>query len=262
VVSPFVKLDVNYPNLLQTIPNDDWMAEKLLNYAKKDTIPHQTLIIYDSKSKGRVQQILNTFPNAKMLSSERNKEGEEQYYIEFENVQKALQPGKTIVFLETNSESFVSNVSSMLNGLNGVTLQKDKKDSNVEIKVKRELILMTTNRNKAFMGANVSNTDLSNLNFQFPSVHFYKEDLNSFAKAYKQRFGTYPTRYATRGFDLTLDLLLRLAAFDSIFEQLTTTQTKYLENKFKYIQNDGGGFVNASAYILKYEDLFIVKVQD
>ena len=177
-------------------------------------------------------------------------------------MQKALQPGKTLVFLETNNESFASNVSSMLNGLNGITSQKDEKDEDVEIEVERELILMTTNRNNAFMGNNISNTDLSNLNFQFPSVHFYKEDLNSFTKLYKQRFGTYPTRYATRGFDLTLDTVLRLAAFDSIFEQLTTTQTNYLENKFKYVQKDGGGYVNASAYILKYEDLFILKVQD
>ena len=262
VVSPFVKLDKNYPNLIQTIPNDEWLAEKLLNYVKKDTIPHQTLIIYDSKSTNRVQQIRRAFPDAKMLSSERNKEGEEQYYVEFETVQKALQTGKTLVFLETNNESFASNVSSMLNGLNGITLQKDEKDEDVEIEVERELILMTTNRNNAFMGNNISNTDLSNLNFQFPSVHFYKEDLNSFTKMYKQRFGTYPTRYATRGFDLTLDTVLRLAAFDSIFEQLTTTQTNYLENKFKYVQKDGGGYVNASAYILKYEDLFILKVQD
>ena len=236
--------------------------EKLLNYVKKDTIPHQTLIIYDSKSTNRVQQIRRAFPDAKMLSSERNKEGEEQYYVEFETVQKALQTGKTLVFLETNNESFASNVSSMLNGLNGITLQKDEQDEDIEIEVERELILMTTNRNNAFMGNNISNTDLSNLNFQFPSVHFYKEDLNSFTKMYKQRFGTYPTRYATRGFDLTLDILLRLAAFDSVFEQLTETQTNYLENKFKYIQNEEGGYVNTSAYILKYEDLFILKVQD
>ena len=262
VVSPFVKLDKNYPNLIQTIPNEEWLAEKLLNYVKKDTIPHQTLIIYDSKSTNRVQQIRRAFPDAKMLSSERNKEGEEQYYVEFETVQKALQPGKTLVFLETNNESFASNVSSMLNGLNGITLQKDEQDEDIEIEVERELILMTTNRNNAFMGNNISNTDLSNLNFQFPSVHFYKEDLNSFTKMYKQRFGTYPTRYATRGFDLTLDILLRLAAFDSVFEQLTETQTNYLENKFKYIQNEEGGYVNTSAYILKYEDLFILKVQD
>jgi len=262
VVSPFVKLDTNYPNLIQTIPDDDWMAEKLLSYVKKDTIPHNTLIISDSKSTDRIKKIRLAFPEAKSIYSERNKNGEEQYYVEFETVQKVLQPGRTLVFLETNNESFVSNVTSMLNGLNGVTLQADKQNINSEIKVDRELILMTTNRNKAFMGNNISNTDLSDLNFQFPSVHFYNEDLNSFSEAYKERFGAYPTRYATRGFDLTLDMILRLAAFESVFEQLTTTQTNYLENKFKYVQNDDGSYVNNSAFILKYQELFIVKIKD
>ena len=121
---------------------------------------------------------------------------------------------------------------------------------------------MTTNYNKAFMGVNISNSDLSNLNFRFISVHFNKNELTSFAESYKQKFGTYPTRYATRGFDLTLDLLLRLTAFNSVFEQLTTTQTTYLENKFKYVQNNNGHYVNQSAFILKYQDMFIVKVGD
>ena len=262
VVSPFVQFTQRADNLIQTIPADEWMAEKLLRHAQKDTIPHQTLIISDSKSIERAKKIQTVYPNATLLTSQRDDEGKEQFYIQFETVQKALQPGRTLVFLETNDEGFASNVTSMLNGLNGITLQKDEEDEDVEFEVERELILMTTNRNKAFMGSNISNTDLSNLNFQFPSVHFYKEDLNAFTKNYKQRFGAYPTRYATRGFDLTLDLLLRLAAYDSVFEQLTTIQTNYLENKFKYTQGLNGGFVNQSAYILKYENLFIVKVED
>ena len=110
-----------------------------------------------------------------LLTSQRDDEGKEQFYIQFETVQKALQPGRTLVFLETNNEGFASNVTSMLNGLNGITLQKDEEDEDVEFEVERELTLMTTNRNKAFMGSNISNTDLSNLNFQFPSVHFYKK---------------------------------------------------------------------------------------
>jgi len=262
VVSPFVQFTQREDNLIQTIPDDEWMAEKLLRLAQKDTIPHQTLIISDSKSINRVKKIQTVYPHATLLTSQRDDEGKEQFYIQFETVQKALQPGRTLVFLETNNEGFASNVTSMLNGLNGITLQKDEEDKNIEFEVERELILMTTNRNKAFMGSNISNTDLSNLNFQFPSVHFYKEDLNAFTKSYKQKFGAYPTRYATRGFDLTLDLLLRLAAYDSVFEQLTTIQTNYLENKFKYTQDVNGGFVNQSAYILKYDNLFIVKVED
>ena len=262
VVSPFVKFNNRTDNLIQTIPNDEWMAEKLLRNAKKDTIPHNTLIISDSKSIKRAKKIQTVYPNATLLTSQRDDEGKEQFYIQFEIVQKALESGRTLVFLETNNEGFASNVTSMLNGLNGVTRQKDDVNKDIEFEIERELVLMTTNRNKAFMGNNISNTDLSNLNFQFPSVHFYKEDLNSFTKSYKQRFGAYPTRYATRGFDLTLDLLLRLAAYDSIFEQLTMIQTNYLENKFKYIQSPRGGYVNKSAYILKYDNLFIVKVED
>ena len=265
VFSPFVKFERSTPNLIQTIPTDNWMADKLLRYAETDSIPHQTLIISDSKSLARAQKIRTFFPDALLLNSQRNEEGQEQYYIQFEIVQNALEAGRTVVFIETNNEGFVSNVTSMLNGLNGVTMQKDETDGDKEeeeYEIERELILMTTNRNKAFMGANISNTDLSGLNFQFPSVQFYNEELSGFEKVYNTRFGIYPTRYATRGFDLTLDLLLRLAAYDSIYEQLTTIETKYLENKFRYVESQNGGYVNQSAYILKYENLHVVKVQD
>lgn len=260
VISPLVKLEVNYPNLVQTIPDEAWMADKLLNYAKKDSIAHNTLIITDARNSFRASKIRAVFPNAKLLTSNSDEDGKDQYYIDFETVQRALGPGKTVVFLETESESFASNVSSMLNGLNGVSVNIG--GSNTESPVKRKLSLMTTNFNKAFIGNNISNTDLSNLNFQFASVHFFKEDLTPFALSYKQRYGAYPTRYATRGFDLTLDLILRLTSFGSVFEQITTTQTAYLENKFKYIQNNSGGYVNSSAFILKYQDLFVVEVED
>lgn len=261
VISPFANFDSSKPNLIQSIPNDNWMADKLLRYAKTDSIPHQTLVISDSKSLARAQKIRSFFPDAVLLNSQLDEEGQEQYYINFEIVQKALKAGRTVVFLETNNEGFASNVTSMLNGLNGVTMQKNHPGKK-EYEIERELILMTTNRNKAFMGANISNTDLSGLNFQFPSVQFYSEELSDFEKAYNARFGIYPTRYATRGFDLTLDLLLRLAAYDSIYEQLTSIETKYLENKFKYVKSQNGGYVNQSAYILKYENLHVVKVQD
>ena len=266
VVSPFVKFDSRNSNLIQSIPGDQWMADKLLTYAKKDSIPHQTVVISDSKSMARVAKIRNAYPDLKILTSKRDIEGKEQYYIEFESVQKALSPGRTLVFLETNNESFASNVTSMLNGLNGLTLElqeaENEAEEEVEIEVERELILMTTNHNKAFKGSHISNSDLSNLNFQYPSVYNYKEGLSDFGKNYNSRYGNYPSRYATRGFDLALDLLLRLAAFESCYEELTNTQTKYLENKFKYAQSQSGGFINQSAYILKYQDLFIIKMED
>lgn len=56
VVSPFVKFNQRTANLIQTIPDDEWMADKLLRHAQKDSTPHQSLIISDSKSINRAKK--------------------------------------------------------------------------------------------------------------------------------------------------------------------------------------------------------------
>ncbi len=249
VLSPFVKFEERSSNLLQTIPNDEWISNKLLKYAKKDTIPHETLIISDKYSRNNLPVIKSYFTNAKVLNSEIDKNGNEQFHIPFKILKQKLNQGRTVIFLETNNESFASNITSMLSGLNGKEF-------------KRELILMTTNYNKAFMGNSISNEDLSNLSFQFFSTYFNNDIFNSFDYKYKKKFGNFPTRYAKRGFDLTFDLILRLSYSDSFFAELTSFQTQYLENKFKYIESDSGGYINQSGFILKYQDLYLIKIED
>lgn len=264
--SPFVKFDKRSSNLIQTIPDDEWISDKLLTHAVKDTIAHETLIISDSKSLGRLARIRSYFNDSKTIKSSFDENGVEQFYIPFEVLQKELNPGRTLVFLETSDESFASNITSMLSGLNGITIEKevseDDPDEEIEIEVERELILMTTNYNKAFLGNNISNEDLSNLNFQFSSAYFDSETTNSFDEKYKTKYGSYPSRYSKRGFDLMLDILLRLSSSNSIYNELTTVQTQYLENKFKYIESPSGGYVNQSGFILQYQDLFLIKIED
>lgn len=266
VFSPFVKFEKRSSNLLQTIPNEEWISDKLLKYAKKDTIPHETLVISDYNSRNKLAIIKSYFSNAKVLNSEIDENGDEQFYIPFEVLKKKLNPGRTIIFLETNNESFASNITSMLSGLNGITFDKEQSEDDpeeeVEIEVERELILMTTNYNKVFLGNSISNEDLSNLNFQFSSAYFNNDIPNLFDDNYKEKFGNFPTRYAKRGFDLTFDLVLRLSYSDSIYTELTSFQTQYLENKFKYIESDSGGYINQSGFILKYQDLYLIKIED
>ena len=266
VFSPFVKFEKRSSNLLQTIPNEEWISDKLLKYAKKDTIPHETLVISDYNSRNKLAIIKSYFSNAKVLNSEIDENGDEQFYIPFEVLKKKLNPGRTIIFLETNNESFASNITSMLSGLNGITFDKEQSEDDpeeeIEIEVERELILMTTNYNKVFLGNSISNEDLSNLNFQFSSAYFNNDIPNLFDDNYKEKFGNFPTRYAKRGFDLTFDLVLRLSYSDSIYTELTSFQTQYLENKFKYIESDSGGYINQSGFILKYQDLYLIKIED
>lgn len=260
VVSPFVKTKAVHSNLFQTLPDENWMRTKMINYVKSDTIPHNTLIIYDAKNIATAKYLKASLPDAALLTSEKNEDGSEQFYLMLDAVQPVLFPGRTIVFLESNNEGFVSNVTSMLNAMNGITILLDEEENETEID--REIILMTTSKNRAFDGVNVSNYDLSNLNFQYPSVNFNSQISEDFEQKYITQFGTFPNKYAIRGFDLTMDILLRLSKYGTLYTQNFNFQTAYLENKFQYFSQPYGGYKNEAGYILKYEDLHIIKIQD
>ena len=236
VVSPFVKSKSSYLNLFQTIPDTEWLRNKMVSYVKTDTIPHQTLIIYDSKSKATAKYLKTIFPSATLMNSKIDNKGVEQFYLSTEDVQNVLLSGRTIVFLESDNESFISNVTSMLNAMNGITIKERSKR-----KIEREIILMTTSYNKSFEGLYVSNYDLSNLNFHYPSVNHNMELSETFKQKYLTQFGTFPNKYAIRGFDLTLDILLRLSNFGSFFEIPSNIKTSYIANKFNYIRQLNGG---------------------
>ena len=76
-----------------------------------------------------------------------------------------------------------------------------------------EIILTTTNKNRAFEGVNISNYNMSNLNFHYPSINrsIRDNDNDQFIKKYSSRYNSFPTKYAIRGHDLVLDLLFRLS---------------------------------------------------
>ena len=260
VISPFVKTNSSYPNLFQTIPDEKWMRTKMVNYVKSDTIPHHTLIIYDAKNLSTANYLKSVFPEASLLTSKKDKEGSEQFFLMLEDVQAALLSGRTLVFVESNNEGFVSNITSMLNAMNGITVLTDEDDNETEIE--RDIVLMTTSKNRAFEGVNVSNYDLSNLHFQYPSVNFDSQLSDVFQERFIQEFGTFPNKYAIRGFDITMDILLRLSKYGTLYSETSSFQTTYLENKFQYILQPFGGYKNEAGYILKYEDLHIVKVLD
>ena len=123
---------------------------------------------------------------------------------------------------------------------------------------------MTTNKNRAFEGINISNLDLSNLSFHYPSANrnINEETHDSFIQAYKREYNAIPNKYAVRGYDLTMDLLLRLASDEDLYKASDNSiETEYVENKFRYSKKLFGGFYNESAYIVKYEDLQIIEVK-
>jgi hypothetical protein len=96
---------------------------------------------------------------------------------------------------------------------------------------------------------------LANLEFTFPSVRksYDHKDKSAFIVSYKNKYNVLPNRYAVRGFDVTYDVLLRLAAGDDVYDTSNNDfETEYVENKFRYNKKPFSGYKNNAYYILKY----------
>lgn len=267
VVSPFTIPEHLYDNVFQTIPSDELLEQTIINYVKADTLKKNIIIIADEKNRSKSNRLKSEFPTAKQIFSKKSKEGKDMYYVILDEIRGNFRKGLNVVFLETKNSGFVSNVTSMLNGLNGRNLAEVNEDPKINVEpIIYDVILYTTNKSSAFEDeTNVSNIHLSNLKFHYPSPNkSYDASLpNSFVEKYRSVYGVNPSKYATRGFDLTFDILLRLSSSDDLFNaSKSDLETEYVENKFRYSKKLFGGYYNEAVYVVKYEDMTIVEAKD
>jgi hypothetical protein len=76
-----------------------------------------------------------------------------------------------------------------------------------------------------------------------------------FLVTYKNKYGVMPNHYAIRGFDVTYDVLLRLANAETLEEaSISDIKTEYIENKFQYLNMSNSGYKNQAFYIMKYNN--------
>ncbi|WP_299384888.1 LysM peptidoglycan-binding domain-containing protein [uncultured Lacinutrix sp.] len=249
VVSPIMS-NVNVGrNVFQSRPDTNDLKTKIVDYFKRDSLA-KIVVISDRKSQATSNMLKGKFANAKLVNSRLDKKTKKDaYFIIEQDLINVIKPGHNVVFLETNNAGFVSNVASILNGLQikGTTIT-----------------LTTTNQNKAFEDEEVSNYHLSNLHFTYPSISkiLNSESSNSFVKQYEQQYGISPNKYAIRGFDLTMDVVLRLVTSPDLYQSVEDTpMTSYIENKFAYKKKLFGGHYNESVYIVNYNDLVIEEVK-
>jgi hypothetical protein len=185
---------------------------------------------------------MSFFPEARIVNP---KEGS---FIDQGELSAALVEGKpNWVILEATKIGVLSNTTSYLNSLAD----------------KYKITLFTTNKNNSFDSDNVSNNHLSKLNFHFPSIDkVYSQEKNSaFISKYLKKYGVIPNTYAIRGFDVTYDVLLRLASADDLYSSLSEEgTTQYVENKFDYEVKPTGGYQNKAVYIMAYDKDLNLKV--
>ncbi|HLU50752.1 MAG TPA: LysM peptidoglycan-binding domain-containing protein [Flavobacteriaceae bacterium] len=223
-----------YDNFIHSIPSNTVLEDSMIEFIKNNQNGKNVVLICDNKKGNQKRKLTDNIPGLKVLDA-----GSENF-VRNDDISSLLsKTSPNWVILETDKAILVSSVVNSLHNLN-----KDYKTR-----------LFTLDKNDAFDFREVSNMHLAGLNFTFAAVQKPNTDYsNAFFTAYKDLYKSYPNRFAVRGFDVTYDALLRLGFSDNIFEtnQTLAGETVYIENKFNYVENPGGGYKNIAAYILQY----------
>ncbi|MBD0832675.1 PBP1 and LysM peptidoglycan-binding domain-containing protein [Aestuariibaculum sediminum] len=246
-----------YDNVFQSRPSDNLLKSKIINYVKADSTAKNIVVVSDAKHTAIANELKREFTYARLVYSRKDKDGNDAGYVTTSDIQSVLKPGKNYVFLETQNEGLASNVTVLLNSMHQTEAPKNG--------IKPiEIVLVTTNFNSAFEGDEVSNEQLSNLHFHYATAaKSYNEiDKNTFVRSYETKYGITPNKRAVKGFDLTMDVVLRLVSSENLYASVNQSPlTEYVENKFAYNKELVGGYYNNAVYVVKYDDLNIVVVE-
>ena len=243
VIAPYAsESQLSLNNVYFSMPNNETFRTRILDYVAKKKTKEKILVIADDDQLAVKDSILSKFPTSRVAKM--SKDGS----LHLEDFLLMLSENQEYwVFVETKNSNLVASITSILNAANS------EKDYTVR--------MFTTNYNSAFEDEEVSLAHLSNLKFTYPSA--YKESTNnSFTNAYSKKYGNSPDRYATRGFDLTLDVLLKLAYQKNL--QATSQLiglTEYSSNKFNYYNKWTKGYFNTASYLMQYDQLEVKQIQ-
>jgi LysM repeat protein len=237
----------DYEKAFYPVPKESVLREKLLSFAQKTYGGEKVFLIADAENTTAASAIKDLFPRAFEVELINNISVEiDTFATELDSVIPNW------VFVESQNLKLVSSVSSILN-------------ANITEKVK--IKMFTTNTNKAFENDVIDNQHLSALHFTFPT--FYKNTRETpFTRAYERKFGSFPDPLTVRGFDLTMDLVLKMAYPNGILAaQAQMGPTWYVDHIFHYSPlfsldtNRSSGFYNQASFIMTYEEMDVKLVE-
>ncbi|MCF4101271.1 LysM peptidoglycan-binding domain-containing protein [Gillisia sp. M10.2A] len=236
VISPMSNRELrSLPNLYQARPSDDMLRDAMITYLQEHSTGKNVIIIADASSGKIKSMLMDALPQAKIVSPG-------AHSINEGTLGNSLVKGKeNWVILESGSVALLSSVTSALNRMARAN----------------QITLFTTDKNNSFESDVLSNEHLGRLKFHFPSEYkeFDESGRDNFIDAYKEKYGYIPNKYTVRGYDLTLDVLLRLGAAGSLEKSVEANfLTEYVENKFLYKMKPNGGFYNDAVYIMQYNN--------
>lgn len=248
VVSPLTPRNFqSYKTSFNAIPSKETLSKRIASYIDSlDAITENPciLIISDDKNRNTELRLQEQFPLAEII-----RPNERFGYVEPDVVDSLLTPTRpNWVFLESEDLNLVTSMTSMLNA-------QQRED--------RQVQLFTHYRSATYDDPNVSQEHLGNIRFTYPSNFHIKQDSTrlKFDASYKRRFGKVPNRTAVKGFDMMIDVALRIAVKRSLFDGVSLGIGEQLQHRFEYTPVPSGGFRNTATYIIQQQGFEMVEVE-
>ena len=224
-----------YPRQVHAMPNNDIVKKEMLEYL----ISKQERIIAVTDEKKTTASYFNThYPTISVMQVGAD--------------EKVGLAGLKSNLSKENTNYIVYDVNSLATSIEFI---KTLMSLHNEFKIQ----LVSLDKNEVLESSDININDLVALKYTFPSVTNEAETSkkDKFAKEYKSVYGKNPSRFAVRGYDVTYDVIMRMFESEensNIFDY----GSQQIENKFAYI-NENGGVYNNAVYILYYDKDLTIK---
>lgn len=217
--------------IYKSIPSDNLQKTKTLNYLAEQNA--HVVVVSDLDDARNKELILNTLPDAKLLKVD--KAG----FFKSEALEKALNKNKlNYIVLDSEKTIVLLNTTTALMGkLSDYTIQL----------VMLKSSLLPEDEEVSAMRYRI-------LKLIFPAIidPQNKKDINNFEKNYEDIFDAKPSRHAILGFDVTLDILLRISQNASFEDTINTIISEQPHLKFEYKKISDRNYSNTGVYLMQY----------
>ena len=244
IVSPLSTKEIDgHKNVFQSVGRLKRLRKVMMNYIKNEIDSTQNLVIItDSINFKIADEFKKSFSKAHFVESEKGG------FVIPELIDSLLVDSlKNQVIFESQNLGLVANVTSLLNS---------------QVGKERDVQLFTSLRTAIYDNVNISRKHLGNIKFTYLNDNFPREtnERKKFKDTFLKKYGDYPSKESYRAFDVTMDVILRMAYQNKIYSD-KIEETNYIENKFKYLPDEGGGFSNFGFYILQNRDYDIIEIK-
>ena len=235
--------------IVKTAPEKKIYLEELLGYISKSYQGENIIVIGDGKWQSNLAvtksvQVLQNHDSINQIAVLKPKKG----YISKEQFLEVLKPNiQNWVILTSDNNVITSDVVNSLISLPEETTAK----------------LFSIEKGNSFN--KIENNKLAQVGFTFVTDSYIDEDAfatKTFNAQFKRKNFVLPSKYATKGFDVTYDVLIRLASGDDLKDTFKKGTSYRIESKFDYSKKLFSTTNNNGLFITQYnEDLSLTRLK-